>query len=179
VHRAHLRSTSLDVSSQFTALTYEGQFRTQVARTNVRLTQKPDVRPPSVHVRLVPICCGSPLQGFLVSDSVAVMRFATGGDHDGGLNHEQGRFFLLFNLDEGVPDDDYVLEVAPVLDLSWVHSELARYRGCGIVHCAPAKMPSDPGSCPQSRAHRTSNRQGSLAHHGTVPAPSGCRIHSR
>jgi hypothetical protein len=39
--RGHLRSTSLDVSSQFTALTFEGPFRTQVART--RLTEETTV----------------------------------------------------------------------------------------------------------------------------------------
>jgi hypothetical protein len=33
----------------------------------------------------VDFCCRSPLQAFLVSDSVAVMRFATGADHDGAV----------------------------------------------------------------------------------------------
>src|SRR5437773_151586 len=31
-------------------------------------------------------CCRSPLQSFLVSDSVAVMRFATGAGHDGAAD---------------------------------------------------------------------------------------------
>src|SRR6266403_2740116 len=41
------------------------------------------------------------------------------------------------------------------------------------------EKPSDPGSCLQSRAHKTSDRQGSLSHHGTAPAPIGSQIHSR
>src|SRR5262245_50904555 len=46
-----------------------------------------------------------------------------------------------------------------------------RSRYCGTAHCEPVKTPSDPGSCLQSRAHKTSDRQGSLSHHGTAPAP--------
>jgi transposase len=38
-----------------------------------------------------------------------------------------GAVYYSFNLDEGVPDEHSVREVAPVLDLSWVHSELAPY----------------------------------------------------
>lgn len=45
----------------------------------------------------------------------------------GRLNHDQGQFFYSFNLDEAVPDDHPVREIAAVLDLSWVHSELAPY----------------------------------------------------
>ena len=43
----------------------------------------------------------------------------------GRLNHDQEQFFYSFRLDETVPDDHPVREVAAVLDLSWVHSELA------------------------------------------------------
>ena len=35
-------------------------------------------------------CCRSPLQAFLVSDSVAVMRFATGAGHDGAADSATG-----------------------------------------------------------------------------------------
>jgi hypothetical protein len=42
--------------------------------------------------------------------------------------------------------------------------ERSRYRG--TAHCEPAKTPSDPGPCPQSRAHKTSDRQGSPSRHG-------------
>ena len=45
----------------------------------------------------------------------------------GRLNHEQGRLFYSFCLDEVVPDDHLVREIAAVLDLSWVHAELAPY----------------------------------------------------
>ena len=45
----------------------------------------------------------------------------------GRLNHDQGQFFYSFRLDEAVPDDRPVRELAAVLDLSWVHSELAPF----------------------------------------------------
>ena len=45
----------------------------------------------------------------------------------GRLNHDQEQFFYSFRLDEAVPQDHPVREVAVVLDLSWVHSELAPY----------------------------------------------------
>jgi len=41
----------------------------------------------------------------------------------GRLNHDQEQFFYSFRLDEAVPNDHPVREVAAVLDLSWVHSE--------------------------------------------------------
>jgi hypothetical protein len=43
----------------------------------------------------------------------------------GRLNHDQEQFFYSFRLDEAVPGDHPVREIAAVLDLSWVHSELA------------------------------------------------------
>src|SRR5262249_17901729 len=45
----------------------------------------------------------------------------------GRLRHDQEQFFYSFRLDEAVPDDHPVREIAAVLDLSWVHSELAPY----------------------------------------------------
>jgi Transposase domain (DUF772) len=45
----------------------------------------------------------------------------------GRLNHEQEQFFYSFRLDEAVPEDHPVREIAAVVDLSWVHSELAAY----------------------------------------------------
>ncbi len=45
----------------------------------------------------------------------------------GRLNHDQEQFFYSFRLDEAVPDDHLVREIAEVLDLSWVHCELAPY----------------------------------------------------
>jgi transposase len=45
----------------------------------------------------------------------------------GRLNHDQGQLFYSFCLDEAVPNDHRVREIAAVLDLSWVHGELAPY----------------------------------------------------
>src|ERR1700761_7215606 len=45
----------------------------------------------------------------------------------GRLNHDQGWFFYSFRLDEAVPDDHPARAIAAVLDLSWVHSELAPF----------------------------------------------------
>ena len=45
----------------------------------------------------------------------------------GRLNHDQEQFFYSFRLDEAVPNDHPIREIAAVLDLSWVHSELAPY----------------------------------------------------
>src|SRR5216110_1358565 len=45
----------------------------------------------------------------------------------GRLNHDQGQLFYSFHLDDVVPDDHLVREIAAILDLSWVHRELAAY----------------------------------------------------
>src|SRR6185436_10928487 len=45
----------------------------------------------------------------------------------GRLEREQQQLFYSFNLDEAVPDDHAVRAIAAVLDLSWVHGELARH----------------------------------------------------
>ena len=45
----------------------------------------------------------------------------------GRLNHEQRQLFYSFCLDQAVPDDHSVRGIAGVLDLSWVHGELAPY----------------------------------------------------
>ena len=42
----------------------------------------------------------------------------------GRLDQNQGRLFYSFCLDEVVPDDHLVRQIAGVLDLSWVHAEL-------------------------------------------------------
>ena len=56
----------------------------------------------------------------------------------GRLNRDQERLFYSFNLEEAVPGDHLVREIAAVLDLSWVHSELA-------AHYPPIGRPSiDP-----------------------------------
>jgi transposase len=45
----------------------------------------------------------------------------------GRLEREQEQLFYSFRLDDAVPDDHPVRGIAAVLDLSWVHGELARY----------------------------------------------------
>ncbi len=45
----------------------------------------------------------------------------------GRLDHDQEQLFYSFCLDEAVPHDHPVREIAAVLDLSWVHSELAPF----------------------------------------------------
>src|SRR5207342_3830727 len=45
----------------------------------------------------------------------------------GRLNHDQRQLFYSFCLDEVVPDDHLVRAIASVLDLSWVHKDLAPY----------------------------------------------------
>jgi transposase len=56
----------------------------------------------------------------------------------GRLKQDQQQLFYSFNLDEAVPDDHFVRKIAAVLDLSWVHDELAS-------HYSPLGRPSiDP-----------------------------------
>jgi transposase len=56
----------------------------------------------------------------------------------GRRTEDQGQLFYSFNLDAAVPDDHLVRRIAAVLDLSWVHNELA-------PHYSPIGRPSvDP-----------------------------------
>jgi transposase len=56
----------------------------------------------------------------------------------GRLKRDQGQFFYSFCLDEVVPADHRVREIADVLELSWVHAELG-------PHYSPLGRPSiDP-----------------------------------
>src|SRR5271169_1100645 len=45
----------------------------------------------------------------------------------GRRNNDQNHLFYEFRLDEAVPDDHLVRKIDAVLDLSWVHAELASY----------------------------------------------------
>src|SRR3981189_3858084 len=45
----------------------------------------------------------------------------------GRLERDQGQLFYSFCLEEVVPDDHLVRDIAAVLDLSWIHTELAPY----------------------------------------------------
>src|SRR4030042_4772984 len=56
----------------------------------------------------------------------------------GRLDRDQGRLFYSFCLDDVVPVDHRVREIAAVLDLSWVHTELApHYPVMGRPVCDP------------------------------------------
>ena len=56
----------------------------------------------------------------------------------GRLNQDQEQFFYSFNLEEAVPEDHLVREIAAALDLNWVYGALA-------PHYAPIGRPSiDP-----------------------------------
>ena len=46
----------------------------------------------------------------------------------GRLKNEQSQLFYSFCLDEVVPEDHLVRDIAAVLDLSWVRAELALIR---------------------------------------------------
>jgi transposase len=59
----------------------------------------------------------------------------------GRLNRDQGQLFYCFNLEEAVPDDHQVRRIAGVLDLSWVHTELAsHYSALGRPSIDPVLM---------------------------------------
>jgi transposase len=59
----------------------------------------------------------------------------------GRLNQNQGKLFYSFCLDEVVPGDHRVREIAAVLDLSWVHAELApHYSAIGRPSIDPVLM---------------------------------------
>ena len=45
----------------------------------------------------------------------------------GRLNQDQGQLFYSFCLEDVVPADHRVREIAAVLDLSWVRAELASW----------------------------------------------------
>jgi transposase len=45
----------------------------------------------------------------------------------GRRSRNQGHLFYEFHLDDAVPDDHLVRKIGAVLDLSWVHAELAPY----------------------------------------------------
>jgi transposase len=59
----------------------------------------------------------------------------------GRLKRDQGQFFYSFCLDEVVPADHRVREIADVLDLSWVHAELGpHYSALGRPSIDPVLM---------------------------------------
>jgi hypothetical protein len=60
---------------------------------------------------------------------------------------KQGQFFYSFDLDRVVPSDHLVRQIDGVLDLGWVHKELAAYyshTGRPSIH--PTLLPSRPST---------------------------------
>ena len=56
----------------------------------------------------------------------------------GRRNQDQGHLFYSFDLDAVVPGDHLVREIAAVLDLTWVHDELApHYPAIGRPSSSP------------------------------------------
>ncbi len=59
----------------------------------------------------------------------------------GRLNRDQDQLFYSFNLNDAVPGDHLVRKIAAVLDLSWVHAELAdHYSNLGRPSIDPELM---------------------------------------
>ena len=59
----------------------------------------------------------------------------------GRLNRDQDQLFYSFNLDDAVPHDHLSRKIAAVLDLSWVHVELAdHYSNLGRPSIDPELM---------------------------------------
>ena len=86
-------------------------------------------------------CCRSRLLGPLNADSLVLRRDRRGRAMMGRLDRNQGQLFYSFCLDEVVPDDHLVRQIAAVLDLSWVHAELRpHYSRMGRPSIDPALM---------------------------------------
>ena len=71
-------------------------------------------------------CCKSPAEAAPNRDRLWRKLPEVSGD-DGAAQQDQVQLFYSFNLDEAVPEDHLVRKIAAVLDLSWVHSELAGF----------------------------------------------------
>ena len=89
------------------------------------------------NLRLVPILLQKSVEGyraqwFRCCDAIR------DGSMMGRLNHDLEQFFYSFRLDEAVPEDHLIREIAAVFDLSWVHCELASY-------CPNLDRPRDSG----------------------------------
>jgi hypothetical protein len=69
----------------------------------------------------------------------------------GRLQANHSQLFYEFNLDDVVPADHLVREIDAVLDLSWVHGELApHYPSIGRPSIDPghgSRRPLDPHGC--------------------------------
>src|SRR5437763_14680858 len=79
----------------------------------------------AVRRRYVPILLQKSLMPSANSDSVALMRFAAEAGDDGAAQSRHRAAVYSFSIEEVVPEDHLVRKLAAVLDLSWVHAELA------------------------------------------------------
>ncbi len=67
---------------------------------------------------------------------MTLKRFASEAGNDGSAQSRSGTLLYSRNLEEVVPDDHLVREIAEVLDLSWVNSELEPfYPRTGFIPC--------------------------------------------
>ena len=60
----------------------------------------------------------------------------------GRRKEEQGQFFYSFDLDKVVPSDHLVRRIDSILDLGWVHKELAPYYSktrSPIIRCSAVR----------------------------------------
>src|SRR4029450_2888403 len=93
----------------------------------------------------------------------------------GRLNHDQEQLLYSFHLDEAVPHDHPVRKIAAVLDLSWVHSDLAPfYPKMGRPSRAMSRA-GTMGPAPHKLRRRRLRRQRSARFDGNVLA--WARVH--
>jgi hypothetical protein len=81
----------------------------------------------------------------------------------GRLNHDQRQLFYSFRLEDAVPDDHLVRAIAGVLDLSWVHAELApHYPKLGRPSIDPGLVGGDGFAVDASLIVADANKQRSI-----------------
>ena len=73
------------------------------------------------------MCCKTLLSRAANRDSVGLRRASAGALDDGAAERGAGQFFYSFDLDKVVPSDHLMRRIDSILDLGWVHKELAPY----------------------------------------------------
>ena len=98
----------------------------------------------------------------------------------GQLKHEQEQLFYEFRLDEVVPGDHLVREIAAVLDLTWVRAELASYSSIAQGPMTVALARSSPNAAQRRqsvRSHAASTRALAMPPaHSLTRKPSSNRV---
>ncbi len=74
---------------------------------------------------LPPNVLQTPIETLSNCDSVGLKLWSAGCGNDGRREDRQGQFLYEFRVDEVVPPDHLVRKIDAVLDLGWVHKELA------------------------------------------------------